>query len=1396
MIIIDLLYNLAVLIALSVLSGFIDLRFNRSKITGKTFQGLLFGLTAIIGMLYPFNLTQGIIFDGRSIVISLCTLFFGPVSGVIASLLAIIFRLFLGGAGAPTGVLVIISSFLIGLIFHFRKIKNPDQTFTNLQFYIFGLIVNGVMLILFYSLPYQDKLSFYKIITPTILGVYPFATLLIGKILLDQEEKRNFVNRLKEREELFRTTLYSIGDGVITTDLNGKIRHMNYVAENLTGWSEEEARSNDIQTVFNIINENNRNKVDSPVSKVLREGVIVGLANHTLLISKNGKEISISDSGSPIKDESGNTLGVVLVFSDQTETRKSQKVIRNLNRLYGMLSQSNQAIVRLKNREELLTEVCKIATNYGGFEITCLALYDQKIGKLVPKYWSGENAEEFSTNILLNAIDNYQGLMPLVNSFNKDELIVVNNLQTSFNENKWYQILLMQGFNSVAALPIRFYNQVIGVLTLYSAEKDFFNDDIIKLLNEVGIDISFALENYDREDRQKVIEHEKSLLTDTIERSINELYIFDASTFKFIYVNSCAINNLGYSISEFQKMTPLDIVIGLNKDEFTSITNLLLNKEEELIQFESIHKRKNGSEYPIEVRLQLIERDDNKIFLAVIQDISERKQAADAVSKSEKQFQEIFNSTNEAIFIQSVETARILDCNDRTVNLYGYESKSELIGLNVIELTSQLNIFTESRIAELVDGALNYGPQTFEWLAKKKNGEQFWVEVSLKKSEIGGEDLLLAVVRDISERKRSEEELLAAKERMQLLVEGTPHLFFYIQDNNLDISYISPSVYKITGRTVEEWIGQKHWFVTDSPVNEEAKRRTRETVRGVILNDPTYIEIKHANGNPILLEAYERPIVKDGKVVGIQGVAHDITEKTRIETQIKLLSRAIDQSYVSVHITDIYGNVEYVNPQFTKVTGYSSAEVFGKNASILKSGHHDSDFYKNMWETILSGKDFKSEMLNKKKNGELFWENVIISPIVEPDGKINHFVAVSEDITEKKKIIEDLIAAKQKAEEMNRIKSYFFATMSHELRTPFVGIQGFAELLFDSVKTEEEKEFVNGIISSSERLTDTLNKILSLSKIEFEELEILHNEILLNQFLEEIIKPFQSAAKQKNLGFTTHLPPQELIIKSDEKILSGILNNLLNNAIKYTDKGKIEFSAYLLKEENKNILKMSVSDTGIGISENHQDQIWLAFRQVSEGLNRTFEGTGLGLTITRKYVESLGGKITLNSKLGAGSTFTIELPVDIIKLHTLEKQNNILLNDNNLKENKMELSKNILYVEDDPYAQEIVTRVLSNTYLINIADNSEKALMKLEENDYDLVLIDINLGMDMDGLKLMNLIRKNPKYFNKPIVAVTAYASTNDREEFLSKGFSHYISKPFKLQDLRNLVAEIFEPAN
>ncbi|HEX7357832.1 MAG TPA: LytS/YhcK type 5TM receptor domain-containing protein, partial [Ignavibacteriaceae bacterium] len=282
MIIIDLIYNLSVLIALSVLSGFIDLRFNRTQLKGKIFQGLLFGITSIVGMLYPFKLAEGIIFDGRSIIIGLCTLFFGPISGSIASIMAIVFRNYLGGGGALTGSLVIISSFLIGYYFFFRRNKFPEKDLSKKELYVFGLIINVVMLLLFLTIPYPNKLEMFKILTPTVLGIYPFATLLIGKILLDQEENQSVLKKLKESEELFRTTLYSIGDAVITTDISGNVRQMNSVAERLTGRSEVESKGNPLENIFNIVDENTKVKVESPLSKILREGTVVGLTNHTL----------------------------------------------------------------------------------------------------------------------------------------------------------------------------------------------------------------------------------------------------------------------------------------------------------------------------------------------------------------------------------------------------------------------------------------------------------------------------------------------------------------------------------------------------------------------------------------------------------------------------------------------------------------------------------------------------------------------------------------------------------------------------------------------------------------------------------------------------------------------------------------------------------------------------------------------------------------------------------------------------------------------------------------------------------------------------------------------------------------------------------------------------------
>jgi signal transduction histidine kinase/CheY-like chemotaxis protein len=380
---------------------------------------------------------------------------------------------------------------------------------------------------------------------------------------------------------------------------------------------------------------------------------------------------------------------------------------------------------------------------------------------------------------------------------------------------------------------------------------------------------------------------------------------------------------------------------------------------------------------------------------------------------------------------------------------------------------------------------------------------------------------------------------------------------------------------------------------------------------------------------------------------------------------------------------------------------------------------------------------------------------------------------------------------REKAEDVNKLKSYFFAQMSHELRTPFVGIRGYAEILSEKVHDPEDKMMVEGIIQTSLRLTDTLNKILSLSKLEFEKMDVKFTDINLTQIIKDSVNLFSKAAEQKNLFYINKLFDETISIKSDEKILRDIFINLINNAIKFTEHGGIEITSETEKRENSEYLIFKVKDTGMGIPKDKQSLIWREFRQVSEGMTRSFEGTGLGLTITKKYVEILGGKISVESEQGKGSTFFVELPIDRCELKSNDKKKTP---DNYKIINPYASSgfKNLLYIEDDVHAQNVLMIALAKYYNLDIASNAENAIVKARNQKYDAMLIDINLRYGTDGVQLMEMMRKIDTYKDTPMIAVTAYAAENDRDDFLSKGFTHYISKPFSLIDLLNLLGEVF----
>ncbi|MBI2417767.1 MAG: response regulator, partial [Ignavibacteriales bacterium] len=284
-----------------------------------------------------------------------------------------------------------------------------------------------------------------------------------------------------------------------------------------------------------------------------------------------------------------------------------------------------------------------------------------------------------------------------------------------------------------------------------------------------------------------------------------------------------------------------------------------------------------------------------------------------------------------------------------------------------------------------------------------------------------------------------------------------------------------------------------------------------------------------------------------------------------------------------------------------------------------------------------------------------------------------------------------------------------------------------------------------------------------------------------NQLILEILPGFIDAIKQKGLLLKTNLHPKPVFAHLDKMLTKEIFTNLLQNAIKFTDQGEIQ----IISKIEMDYICVQFTDTGIGITEDHQKIIFDEFRQASEGLGRTFEGTGLGLTITKKFVNLLGGEVTVQSKPNVGSVFSVRFK----NQHFPELPQN---DNNELPElGDMYPLPAVLYIENDKVSVTVITHFLKDICTVDSAKTGEDALEKIVENKYDMFLMDINLGWGMNGKQVTQFIRKLPQYTQTPIVAITAYAGHNERDEFLESGCSHYLSKPFKKQELIDLVKEI-----
>ena len=643
-----------------------------------------------------------------------------------------------------------------------------------------------------------------------------------------------------------------------------------------------------------------------------------------------------------------------------------------------------------------------------------------------------------------------------------------------------------------------------------------------------------------------------------------------------------------------------------------------------------------------------------------------------------------------------------------------------------------------------------------------------------------------------------------SEEKFRKLAEKTLVGIYIIQDNVF--KYINPKFAEIFEYEIDEVIDKLGPTDLTLPAD---RKIVKENISKRLLNEIESLQYEFRGqtktGRIINIEVYGSRMTYQGKSA-IIGSLLDITKRKLSEAMLLMLSEAVKQSSASILIADPEGKIEYVNPKFEEISGHSAAEVIGESVKIFITENLAADLYGSILEKLKSGISWSGELQHKKKNGELYWTHCSASAVRNAEGEIVHFVSNEEEITELKKSEVLLKEAKKKAEEMNRLKTVFLANMSHELRTPMIGILGYAESLYNELSGTDLREMAGIILKSGNHLMETLNLILDLSRIEANRLDIQLKEFNVSNIVLDVVKLFSVAAKEKSLVLNTIIKDSKISALVDRRMFSQIIQNLAANAIKYTSKGEISVEVNKAVIENKEFMELKVRDTGIGIPPESISKIFEPFRQVSEGLNRSYQGTGLGLTITKRFVEMMNGKITVESTLGKGSVFSVYLPAVKSALQTEKKEKELRREYHPGRviyvaaEKKSAYSApspdlsnlpDVLLVENDNPSIGIITLYLQNLCKVDVAKEGMTAVEMAAGKNYKAILMDIDLGFGMNGLEAAKRIKSLPQYVNTPIIAVTAYALIGDKEKFLSEGCTHYIAKPFTKDELQNLVSQV-----
>ncbi len=1311
--------------------------------------------------------------------------------------------------------------------------------------------------------------------------------------LRDLTEERKIRKQLVDYGKWYSTTLQSIGDAVITTDSNKIVNFMNIIAEKLTGWNYEDAVGKTISEIFDIINEETGETVENPVDRVLTDGQIVGLANHTLLRSKSGSLLPIDDSGAPIIDDRGEILGTVLVFRDVSQRRLAERKLQASEERYRTMQENIPVGMFRTNPEGKFISVNPAILSMFGYS---------------------DDIEVKTLNVSATYAIPEQRI-EIVKALLEDGII--------FNK----EMLYRRRDGTV------FWGSITAINITDAEDNTLYFDGVI-----IDIDKRKKME-------ESLVESEVRYRT-LFDASVDAIFL-ETMNGKILDCNKAACLMYGYTQEEFNNLDVSDIIPKEILDKFRS--RIALEKDFTGFWFEAKGIRKDGSIFPTEVNSSTVKLKNKSLLIVYVRDISERK-------KSERIMKAQNELSKSLAFIDNVDDAlrlcldSILDISELSIgSVYKVDKQNDNIeyissrGLTnkIINSTKKIS-FDTGRIKELVQGKYFYqkieevsedfqeafSSEGIKFIAslpvKYKDETTAVVNLVSKKEYIMSSSTKSAIETMINQiggaiyRLKVQEDLKHSEELYRSTIDAINDVIHVI-DKDLKIKLVNDGFhrwikkYNLSFDRMDKTVFEVFPFLPEKVKDEydyvfqTGEYHLVEDRIEVVRNEYTYTETRKI------------PIIEDEKVIRVMTIIRDITSRKKAEESLakseeryRRMAENIQDGltivenkkivYVNSRACEIYGynedeykeltvfdvaleseheriktfmekikndkprtsNLEMwikrkdgtkryvynrysfayvgdvVNNRFIVTTDLTKRRIaeeslrkseekyrhlyetaligmfktdlntgmpvlFNRTAAKIlgyEGDTHDIDEllknekvaeYLNLYRLSSSRANFIKELTKKGyiDNHEMEFQRfdgkqitILISARLYDDEKVIEGSII--DITPLKKTERELIIAKQKAEEANRLKSEFLANISHELRTPLNAIIGYSQLALDfDHKKEEIIDHIRLINRSGSNLLNIINDLLELSILEVGKIQIEKSFVKLLDIVEEVYMYLKDIFSKKDVEFIHDIEDDvSERIFTDQTRLKQILSNLIGNAIKFTNKGAIKVSISNVKkqkgdEENVDELLFAVEDSGIGIPERKKNVIFDPFVQADGSMTRKYGGTGLGLSISRKLVEALGGKIWFESEPGVGTTFYFTIT------HT--KKTKLSQKDLSEKEELLvekPLKNDIILIDSDEILSEKINEICDDMGFTLTLSFNEKELDKLiEEKKLSLLIINIDKYQDL-AISTINKLYVN-KNINTPVIAFSSQLTDDIKREMFDLGFIDFLPKPIDIDKLK-----------